>query len=479
MSEWTRPAQPVRCVVELDKPLAVHRERGILAQGDANANAIVAEVYSTAGKPYDLSGCAVQLIFVRPDNNALPAINAEISGNTAIVTLPDSAYAMSGMYSLRMQLRKNGAERTIVWIIGEVKGTDVDGIADPEHVISIGDIMASAKEAQTAASNANAAAQRANAGAERAEQLQIDASGLAGDALKLGGKPPEAYAAVDLLDNNNFEIAQAGYGGLHGNTKYAADRWQANNHDGTTYQRTSGGLMVTSSAAYEGQIMQVVADSAALVGKTLTYAVKGLSEFGKLGMLAYCYDANDNIVQKNFLEPNFSELTVRTITFTVPANTAKIRCYINNRAADTYTVEWAALYEGSYTAETLPPFVPPDLLNELEKCQYYFRRIKGANYAMFGVGVVRLAHVADFFISVGKMRIDNVSISTRGKFSISVAGGTFDVSAISLDTMARSNHGILIRAEADGDILSGYLGQTALLQANNNTETYIDISADL
>lgn len=463
MSEWTRPAQPVRCVVELDKPLAVHRERGVLAQGDANANAIVAEVYSTAGKPYDLSGCTMQLIFVRPDNNALPALNAEISGNTATATLPDSAYAMSGMYSLRMQMRKNGAERTIVWIIGEVKGTDVDGIADPEHVISIGDIMASAKEAQTAASNANTAAQRANAGAERAEQLQIDASGLAGDSNKLGGKPPEYYLpAVELLDNPDFSIAQAGHGGWNGNERFAACRWVISDaHAIVSYDETSG--MTVGKGTGETYIEQCTTININKnAGKSYTFAVY---VDGVINVLHVTLPgaASKDFSKGNMLLHAYSDGLLR----------ARIR------VDEQMTILRAILLPGTYTAETLPPFVPPDPLTELEKCQYYFRRIKGADYATFGVGVIRLAHVADFFIPVGKMRIDNVSISTRGKFSISVAGGAFDVSAISLDTMARSNHGILIRAETDGDILSGYLGQAAFLQANNDTETYIDISADL
>lgn len=357
MSEWTRPAQPVRCVVELDKPLAVHRERGVLAQGDANANAIVAEVYSTAGKPYDLSGCTVQLIFVRQDNNALPAINAEISGNTATATLPDSAYAMSGMYSLRMQLRKNGAERTIVWIIGEVKGTDVDGIADPENVISIGDIMASAKEAQTAASNANAAAQRANAGAERAEQLQIDASGLAGDSNKLGGKPPEYYLpAVNLLDNSDWRakeniINQRGgtlYTGDGNKPVYSIDRW---------YTWGVGATLTVNSASITiagSPFLQNVPLNRFTAGKTYTYVCK--LKDGTLRIAKAQYGSNaGGTAYKIYLE-------------WVGSSGIGYRIYLYEGE-----FEWAALYEGVYTAETLPPFVPPDPTIEFAKCRMCFR----------------------------------------------------------------------------------------------------------
>ena len=206
MSEWTRLAQCIHCVVEMDKPLTVRRERWLLAQGDANANAIMAEVYQTAGKPYDLTGCTVMLTFVRPDNLALPPVEAEISGNTAIATLKNAAYEVSGVYVATMQLRKDGAERTILWLIGNIEGKDVDGIVDPNReIISIEDLMATASEAQKAASAANAAANRANAGADRVEQMQIDASGLSGDSNQLGGKAPEYYLQPrNLLGNSYF-----------------------------------------------------------------------------------------------------------------------------------------------------------------------------------------------------------------------------------------------------------------------------------
>lgn len=349
MSEWTRPAQPVRCVVELDKPLAVHRERGVLAQGDANANAIVAEVYSTAGKPYDLSGCAVQLIFVRPDNNALPAINAEISGNTATATLPDSAYAMSGMYSLRMQLRKNGAERTIVWIIGEVKGTDVDGIADPDHVISIGDIMASAKEAQTAASNAKAAAQRANAGAERAEQLQIDASGLAGDSNKLGDKPPEYYLPmVNLIVNSDWRIRanvinQRNVATASGRNTPLWDKWLIYSDDGlSTATLNDGYVTLASQGKFTALLQRFTKNSLSAAKYTMAYKKTD-------GTIVI----DNNPVKKDQTAYDYIQIT------------------LPSGAASSLNIEWAALYEGTYTAATLPLYVPRPYAVELAECQRY------------------------------------------------------------------------------------------------------------
>lgn len=376
MSEWTRPAQPVRCVVELDKPLVVRRERGVLAQGDAEANAVVAEVYSTAGKPYDLSGCTVLLTFVRPDNNALPPVTAEISGNVATATLPDGAYELSGMYSMRMQLRKNGAERTIVWIVGEVKGTDVDGIADPEHVISIENVMASAKEAQNAASAANTAAARANAGAERAEQLQIDASGLAGDSNMLAGKPPSYYLlAEELLDNPDFAIAQAGYpvwdatnktwiSGLHGSELYAADRWIASFLDSTFSRNGTVNHFETKTDGY-AFISQRLFDDGREKGKAYTFAI----------VLA---DGTVKVANGTFPSADVSTQTIvgsahvkdGCVLYMLKEASGHVRVRIDlTKAGASVDFLCVRLIPGAYTADTLPPYVQPDPTLELAKCQ--------------------------------------------------------------------------------------------------------------
>jgi len=44
-------------------------------------------------------------------------------------------------------------------------------------------------------------------------------------------------------------------------------------------------------------------------------------------------------------------------------------------ATNTITIEWIALYEGAYTIDTLPPYVPKEKNAELDACHeqlYYF-----------------------------------------------------------------------------------------------------------
>lgn len=70
-----------------------------------------------------------------------------------------------------------------------------------------------------------------------------------------------------------------------------------------------------------------------------------------------------------------------------------VNVYISPDTESTGTaavVRWAVLYEGEYTAETLPPYVPKGYAAELAECLRYYRRIKGnaqtfAGYATGGV----------------------------------------------------------------------------------------------
>lgn len=439
MSEWTRPAQPVRCVVELDKPLAVHRERGVLAQGDANANAIVAEVYSTAGKPYDLSGCTVQLIFVRPDNNALQAINAEISGNTATATLPDSAYAMSGMYSLRMQLRKNGAERTIVWIIGEVKGTDVDGIADPEHVISIGDIMASAKEAQAAASAANTAAERANAGAERAEQLQIDASGLAGDSNKLDGKPPSYYLpVVQLLDNAYWKyhekiIDQRGIKSedVIPTWAYFFDRWKSRSGQLTVTFDDNDGVIVNGLDGYFYQITE-----RKYSGESYTTAVAFAD-----GEILVCSGNDQSYAGSPILLATAGNVTgERVHIYRDTAERLETIFYTGNRR-----VLWLLLTPGTYTAATLPLVVPRPYAVELAECQKRYVRFIGWSGLVLAHSVCTWGDYVAFIFPIS-MAGGNEFSSNFSNLKIRTGAGYYTVDSIENCSFADNYFSVYVKA---------------------------------
>lgn len=177
MSEWTRPAQPVRCVVDLTAPLTVRRERGVLVQGDKNANAIVAEVYQSKGVPFDLTGSTVTLTFVRPDNLAVAPITAEITGNMAVMTLTEACYRVSGLYAASVELNKGTTDRTIVRMLGDIVSTENNGTLDEEGVFPTPkELLETLRQAETARDEANAAASKANTAASSANTAAANAN---------------------------------------------------------------------------------------------------------------------------------------------------------------------------------------------------------------------------------------------------------------------------------------------------------------
>ncbi len=131
-------------------------------------------------------------------------------------------------------------------------------------------------------------------------------------------------APRNILDNSDFTnlVAQAGISGKHGSVVYAADRWKLTS--GTVTYTVGTGLKLN------GTITQV-----------LEKAPTGGSCF--VGMAS------------------------GTATIALNGNTITI-------TSSGGVIKWAALYEGEYTAETLPYYQPKGIAQEGIACQRFFAR---------------------------------------------------------------------------------------------------------
>ena len=149
-----------------------------------------------------------------------------------------------------------------------------------------------------------------------------------------GGVPYSAVrkaAPRNLLDNSDFTnlVAQAGIGGNHGTIAYAADRW----------------ILDSGTVSYE-----------AGVGLTLNGTIRQKLEYPPTG---------------------------ETSAFVGMASGAASISYADGAVTITSSggvLKWAAIYEGEYTAETLPEYHPKGYGAELEECQRYFYRFNGMLY---------------------------------------------------------------------------------------------------
>ena len=149
----------------------------------------------------------------------------------------------------------------------------------------------------------------------------------AGAGIKFDGERISTAAAPrNWLDNSDFTnlIAQAGIGGKHGSVAYAADRWKLTS--GTVTYTAGTGLTLN------GTITQV-----------LETAPTGGSWFVGMASGTATIALNGNII-------------------TITSNGGVIK--------------WAALYEGTYSADTLPEYQPKGYSVELHECMRYFACIR-------------------------------------------------------------------------------------------------------
>lgn len=187
---------------------------------------------------------------------------------------------------------------------------------------------------------------------------------------------------TNQLDNPDFAIAQAGYNGYHGAIKYVCDRWTTRNAN----VNLSGKTLTYSASISEGVptnvilLLQKIGDSKRLQGKNVTFAIKASGISVSSGEQFYMADSlfsvagtGKNVAIQNGVNVyNFTAVesltTDASVTMWFPVNTT-------NQITASITIDEIALYEGSYTEKTLPPWVSPDYSVELLKCQQYYKKI--------------------------------------------------------------------------------------------------------
>ena len=175
------------------------------------------------------------------------------------------------------------------------------------------------------------------------------------DSSKLGGKAPEYYIQPrNLLDNSDFEIAQAGYGGKHGSTVYVTDRWMQNDTTERTYTYTTknghGALKCSTDTRIQQKLLLVDGQNytAAFYINNTLYILNFVADGGSHGTGA---------IWVNYQ----SDGTYMFVISNIPAGGI---------------VYEPVLYIGTYTADTLPPYVPKGYAAELAECQRYFKHVR-------------------------------------------------------------------------------------------------------
>ena len=240
----------------------------------------------------------------------------------------------------------------------------------------------------------------------------------------------------NLLDNSDFvhPVAQAGVNGAHGATKYAVDRWEVTT--GATVSQVADGLKIVSDkTSWTAGIQQRF--EAKRFANVMTFAVRGVFPVA-CRLFVYIGSGTQNFGSAYF-QGDASERTLVMKVTKLEGLTGDevVNVYISpdtDRTGTAAVVRWAALYEGEYTAETLPPYVPKGYAAELAECLRYYRKITANNETFAGYAANGVAYA---FIPLQTMRIAP-TVTGGGKFhyTLGSAQGTTTETAMAHNTNA-------------------------------------------
>ena len=291
----------------------------------------------------------------------------------------------------------------------------------------------------------------------------------------------QGRAAYNIMDNSYFIknafIAQAGVNGTHGSEKYLGDRWIGHASIGASQQ--NDGIVLTSSTQY-AYIKQKVNT---VVGKTYTYAINatGISNNHRIAV----YDGGMNSAIASTTGDSSNGILL--VSFVATTETTCLLYYPGFASSGgTAKIVWAALYEGSYTADTLPAYQPKGYAAELAECMRYFERIGSAESVMLSNTVYAGSGAKAFVFSIKyapkRLKSPSVTFSDvsnyRVLFQDAVNASVYGALGITaIDDIMAENPYARFRVSISSAINTN---SWAMLQRQDGAQNaYIDISADL
>ena len=300
--------------------------------------------------------------------------------------------------------------------------------------------------------------------------LAVDGTAVNTD--KLGGKSPKYYLpAYNLLDNSYFErmseiVNQRGF--VSGNSvsswEYFIDRWINTSDSARVFTLTDNG-------------MGLEADT------TLCQRLEGVKS-GTVLTLAACSSDGTIVVTSGTVVYNADGSWSRFGTTVTELYDLYIDTYAGYLQTIVYTrrnveLKWAALYEGEYTAETLPKYVPKGYAAELLECQRYFVAFKtaGTNGLILGTGYVANTTTARVVVPLAiPMRTKPTITSLNSNIYAHGNGKRFDVT--NLTVLADAKKQIILQFNLSASTTASSAIMLGFSSPDNNFG-YQAFSADL
>ena len=175
----------------------------------------------------------------------------------------------------------------------------------------------------------------------------------------------------NLLDNSDFrnpvnQLGRSGtYEGVSNYTTFVIDRWKTWS-TGCTYTLSSAGLQIANlNASSSAGPWEVLPNPERMKGKTYTLAVWYNGGNVACGNVAV---PTGTLTEDKYLSAVSTLGTRPGVRFVIASTYSSIDFQILISAGQTVTIERAALYEGSYTTDTLPDYVPKGKHVEMINC---------------------------------------------------------------------------------------------------------------
>lgn len=409
----------IKNTVNLDEPIKKQILTDVLGGSDNQAHKFEVEL-TRGGQAVSLSGAKVEGYFIRPGDITVK-LTGGVTGNTAYVVLNEHCYVTPGRFSFAMKVQVGEVIHTVLLYEGRVEATKGEGVVDDGYAIpSFTEWMQNIRKA-------------------------------------------------NMLDNSDFTnpVNQRGVTNAW-TTGYGIDRWRMLASAGSTsIDVTTDGLAITNTGSSSIAYIQQNLDDALfnkLAGKAVTIAVC-LSDGTICAGSKVC--ATGMELQVKF--------TGGDIRLRRPSGSPFMFRVVNTVLNSTITVKWVALYEGSYTAETLPAYVPKGYATELAECQRYYYRIK-AFWKWIAAGLCTSATEAQIpiHLPVPMRTVPTVTIPTTSLVKVRCGAVASQVpSAVNWNSASDLIDYMQMRATVTG----ATSGDVAMLYFDNGG--VIEFSADL
>lgn len=275
-------------------------------------------------------------------------------------------------------------------------------------------------------------------------------------------------APHNLLDNSDFRnpVNQRNAAAA-GEWQHCIDRFISRHNNLVLTFAKDGTTLSNSDPNGGGYIYQKVANYDNLLGKKVTLAAK---MNGRVMVVTTAIPTSLSNSWYNIVSVSGEAGASMAV---VNINSTALACQFSFDVGRSAKIEWVALYEGEYTAETLPEYQPKGYAAELAECQRYFYKID-FSWVVLTVANKRNSNGLRAALQLPvNMRLNEPTVTTSDLAGWTLAGPTENRYVNSIEFGKKSNL-ITLNMTADQTLTDQAYGIYGGMQGAS-----IEVSADL